>query len=117
MLNLARSWAATAISRSRAATPASSSARLLLGQAGSGRGISAGTCCATNVGSHMSDNDPQALQHHKEQSLKVVQQLHHTGEEGMPAMPKNHEQDVSASPAHAANLEHTRKNDTGSDPR
>lgn len=49
--------------------------------------------------------------------LQVVQQLHHTGEEGMPGLPKRDQHDVSSRPAHKANLEHTAKNSPGSDPR
>lgn len=47
----------------------------------------------------------------------MVQQLHHTGEEGMPALPKRDQYDVSSRPAHKANLEHTANNSPGSDPR
>ncbi|GLC45104.1 hypothetical protein PLESTB_001468700 [Pleodorina starrii] len=167
MLHLARRLAGSAVSSS---APGGSPGRAVVAFGRllpAGRSIASSSCAATNIGSHMSDNDPQALAHHKEKALKgetpasmpevegwsetlasvseavvkaeryvdtdatrdpkklellqkqtieVVQQLHHTGEEGMPGPPKRSEQDVSASPAHSANLEHMR-NAPGSDPR
>ncbi|KXZ47494.1 hypothetical protein GPECTOR_35g932 [Gonium pectorale] len=69
LLNAARRLAVSAFngqgsSPSRAAQAAG---RLLQG-GGSSRGVSTG--CATGIGSHMSDNDPKSLAHHKEKALK-----------------------------------------------
>ncbi|KAG2483291.1 hypothetical protein HYH03_017838 [Edaphochlamys debaryana] len=62
-------------------------------------------------------SSPQKLQELQQHTInvrgRVVQQLHHSGEQGMPAMPKHEGRDVSASPAHSANLEHTSQEQLG----
>ncbi len=73
MLLLARRWTALAGTLSTQTTAVAAQPRTsILLQLNLGRpGISTCTGNATNVGSHMSDNDPEALRHHKEMSLKV----------------------------------------------
>lgn len=77
MLLLARRWTALAGTLSTHTTAVAAQQRTsILLQLNLGRpGISTCTGNATNVGSHMSDNDPEALRHHKEMSLKVRSSL------------------------------------------
>ncbi|PNW75206.1 hypothetical protein CHLRE_12g517200v5 [Chlamydomonas reinhardtii] len=60
---------------------------------------------------------PEKLEALQQHTIHVVQQLHHAGEDGMPATQRNAGRDVSESPAHRANLEHTRNTTTSHDPR
>ncbi|KAG2445591.1 hypothetical protein HXX76_000203 [Chlamydomonas incerta] len=60
---------------------------------------------------------PEKLQALQQHTINLVQQLHHAGEEGMPATQRDAGRDVSESPAHKANLEHTRNSTAGHDPR